>query len=566
MNCLAVPTGSDRREDPTMRLATALMEQLKAEGVEILSCYPTTPFIDTAARIGIRPIVCRQERVGVGIADGYSRLTLGNPPGVFAMQYGPGAENAFSGISSAYADSVPILLLPLGYPADRSGVTPYFRSAETFEHVTKAFYRLQSADLLRDTMRRVLGRLRNGQPGPVMLEVPHDLPLVTVPEAEAAPQSVRRTVPGPDPAAIEEAARLLRAAERPVILAGQGVLYGQASAELLSLAEHLAIPVVTTLAGKSSFPERHPLALGTAASSSTATAVHFLDHADVVLALGTSLKKHLMTRTLSGSPTLIQVTVNPGDLYADYEIACPVLGDVRQAIVALQQALDGDSASEARTDAVTSGIAEVRSAWMREWEPVLTSDSTPISPYRFIREVDDFCAGVPRSVLTHDSGSTRDMMVPFVHTREPGGYLGWGKSHALGSGLGLIMGAKLARPDAVCVNVMGDAAFGMVGLDFETAVRNEIPIITVVLNNFIMAGEEEVMRVSHKRYGARTTGGDYADMARAMGGVGIRVDRPSDIRGALQEAHTATLDGRAVLLEVITSPEDPPFSHRALFE
>ena len=155
-----------------MQVVDAIAEILKREGVEYLPCYPTTPMIEAAAAAGIRPIVCRQERVGVGIADGYSRVTNGRPPGAFAMQYGPGAENAFSGIATAYSDAVPILLLPLGHITDRAGILPHFNSTNVFAPVTKSVEELNNKDRVPQVMRRAFSNLKLGRPGPVMVEIP----------------------------------------------------------------------------------------------------------------------------------------------------------------------------------------------------------------------------------------------------------------------------------------------------------------------------------------------------------------------------------------------------------
>ena len=160
------------------------------------------------------------------------------------------------------------------------------------------------------------------------------------------------------------------------------------------------------------------------------------------------------------------------------------------------------------------------------------------------------------AIVTHDSGGPRDQILPFYRSNGPRTYLGWGKSHGLGTGLGLIIGAKLAAPGKVCVNFMGDAAFGMTGLDFETAVRCRIPIITVVLNNSTMAAETRIMAASHELYNTRDLGGNYADMGRAMGGYAERVQDPAEIIPAFRRARRATeQDGTAALLEFITSSE-----------
>src|SRR5712691_12152402 len=166
-----------------MKVVDAIVEILKRERIEFLSAYPTTPVIDAAAAAGIRPVLCRQERVGVGIADGFTRTTNGRRIGVFAMQYGPGAENAFAGVATAYSDSVPILVLPLGHQRDRAEVFPLFSSARTYASVTKSVETLNLANQVAEVMGRAFSLLKTGRPGPVMVEIPADVALEEVSES-----------------------------------------------------------------------------------------------------------------------------------------------------------------------------------------------------------------------------------------------------------------------------------------------------------------------------------------------------------------------------------------------
>ena len=226
-----------------MRTLDAIAHILKKEGIEYLSAFPTTSVIESAADIGIRPIICRQERVGVGIADGYSRVTNGRPAGVFAMQYGPGAENAYAGIATAFSDAVPMLLLPLGHPSGRDGVYPHFSSVRSYESVTKNVERLQSAELVADTMRRAFALLKMGRPGPVMVEIPADIGDAEVPEGVLESyRPVKAAIAGADVRAVDEAAAALLSAENPVVYAGQGVMHAEATDDLVELAELLQIP------------------------------------------------------------------------------------------------------------------------------------------------------------------------------------------------------------------------------------------------------------------------------------------------------------------------------------
>ena len=546
-----------------MKVVDAIAEIMKREGVEFLSTYPTTPLIDAVAAIGIRPVLCRQERVGVGIADGFSRTTNGRRLGVFAMQYGPGAENAFAGVATAYSDSVPILVLPLGHQRDRAQVFPLFSSARTYASVTKWVETLNQPEQVSEVMRRAFNLLKMGRPGPVMVEIPADVAVADVGDQVVLQYKVvKATRPSGNPRDIAAAARVLVDAHKPVIHAGQGVMYAEASPELLELAELLQIPVMTTLEGKSAFPEDHPLALGTGGGGvMSGPSHHFLSQADVVFGIGCSFTRHGMATNIPAGKTIIHATNDERDLNKNYAADHPILGDAK---LVLRQFIDAATdllGARLRRDGAAAGeVRQARETWLKEWMPKLTSNEVPITPYRVIW---DFMQTInPRdAIVTHDSGSPRNQLVPFYAATAPRGYMGWGKSHALGTGLGLIMGAKLAAPDKFCVNFMGDAAFGMTGLDFETAVRCGIPITTIVLNNSAMAIERHALVVSHDRYRTRDIGGHYADMGRAMGGQAERVEKPADIVPALERARKANEGGQAVLLEFVTS-EEIAFSHR----
>jgi len=210
--------------------------------------------------------------------------------------------------------------------------------------------------------------------------------------------------------------------------------------------------------------------------------------------------------------------------------------------------------TSSETEAIRAEIRAVRDEFAAAWDHLLNSDSVPINPYRVINELMN-TVDRSRTVVTHDAGNPRDQMVPFYEAVVPHGYIGWGKSTQLGTGLGLAIGARLARPDWLAVNVMGDAAFGMVGMDFETAVRCELPILTIVLNNGVMGGYRAYMPDAIQMYEANRLGGDCAAVARALGGHGERVADPSDLRPALERAIESVSGGTAALVEVITSEE-----------
>ena len=480
------------------------------------------------------------------------------------MQYGPGAENAFAGVATAYSDGTPMLILPLGHPTERHGILPHFDSMVSYASVTKSIEQINTPNRVSDVIRRAFAALRQGRPGPVMVETPADVALQEVSEEAFYYQPSRSMVSQADPRDVEAAARALCQAKYPVILAGQGVMYAQASSELTELAELLQVPVMSTLLGKSAFSEIHPLALGSGSGVMSGPLHHFVRRSDVMFGIGTSFTKHGMCMNLPPGKTLIQATNDPRDINKDYNIDLPLVGDakliLRQMIEACREIVGTTRQGD---DATVREIQAERDAWLSDWTHKLTSNDRPISPYRVIWE---FMRTVPpeEAIITHDSGSPRDQITPFYRSNGPRTYLGWGKSHGLGTGLGLIIGAKLAQPEKVCVNFMGDAAFGMVGLDFETAVRSRIPIITVVLNNGTMAVETNAMAASHELYNTRDLGGNYADMGTAMGGYAERIEDPAEIGPAFQRARRVTeQDGRPVLLEFITASETETSFRRA---
>jgi len=537
-----------------MKGAAAVAEILKREGVEFIIGYPVNPILEAAAVADIRPIIIRQERTGLHMADAFSRLTSGRRIGVFAMQHGPGTENSFGGVAQAYADSVPIVVLPAGFPRRLTNIPPNFSAFLNYRHVTKWIEQVPAGDAIPDAMRRAFTQVRNGRPRPVLVEIPTDVFAEEVPEPlHYKPTFSTRS--GPDPQAVQQVARVLVEAQRPVMYAGQGVHYAQAWPQLRELAELLAMPVTTSLQGKSAFPENHPLALGSGGRSIPRTVHRFLQNADVIFGIGCSFAITSYGVPMPSGKTIVHATLDPADLNKDVPAEYALIGDAGLTLDALiaevKQILGSNRRESGR---VAQEIRLMKAEWMAEWMPKLTSDEIPLSPYRVLwdlmQTVD--CAN---TIITHDAGSPRDQLSPFWESVEPLTYIGWGKTTQLGYGLGLAMGAKLARPNKLCINVMGDAAIGFTGMDFETAVRERIPILTVLLNNFSMAIELPVMKVATEKYRSTDISGNYADMAKAFGGYGERVTQPAEIVPAIRRAIKMTQEGTPALLEFITAKE-----------
>ena len=546
-----------------MKGADAIARILKQEGVDFMGVIPMNTLEEAGAVHGVRPMIFRQERVGVNLADGYSRVTNGRGVGVFSMQAGPGAENAFAGVAQAYADSVPILLLPASAPRARAGVHPTFSPSQSYAGVTKWSDQINMIERIPEMMRRAFSQIRMGRPGPVLLEIPSDVLRGDFPDDLFDYTPVTPRVSSGNPGDIKAAVQMLLSAKRPIIQAGQGVLYAEAWDELLELAELTQTPVMTTMAGKSAFPENHSLSLGTRSGTTTGPVVHFLERADLVFGIGCSFTRIHFGADQFDSKVIIHCTNSLDDVNKDYDPDHAVVGDAKLILAQVieEVKLQLGSASRVEPNGVATEIATVRKEWMKEWLPLLTSDEVPINPYRVIW---DLMNTIDRknSIVTHDSGSPRDETIPFYETISPRGFIAWGKSTQLGYSLGLAMGARMAAPDKLAVHIIGDYGFGMVALDIETAVRERIPVLSVVLNNSAMGiYSPNSFPTANDLYGTKYTGGNFAQVAEAMGSYNARIEKPEEIIPAIQTATKVIEAGQPAVLEFITK-EEQAFSFR----
>ena len=530
---------------------------LKQEGVELMTCFPSNPLIEEVSKVGIRPVAFRHERGAIMAADGISRTSDRSRFGVCMIQSQAGAENAMGGISQAYADNIPILVLPGGVALNQIAVKPNFSATRNYHGITKHTEAIYRPEDITRVMRRAFHALRNGPGGPVVVELTGDVCSREVPERSQqydAPGIIRSE---PSSGAITDTVKALRAAKNPVLWAGQGVLMSRATGDLRELAELTGLPVFCTMPGKSAMDERHPLSLGAGSGLTTMAAGKWLSECDLILALGSSL-----TRTFYGQPVrsnnkvLIQNTDNPDDINKDESVHIGLLGDTRLTIQALIEEVRNQVGDNGIGDAqkTQSEIAETKTTWLNEWSALLDSDEEPLNTYRVINEINKNL-DLENSIVTHDAGAPRDSIVPFYNATTPHSYVGWGKTTHLGFGIPLMIGAKMANPDRFCLNLMGDGAFGMSGTDIETAARSGFAITTVLLNNGGMATYPGGFPTAREKYGVSHMIGDYAKIAEGMGAVGITVEKVTEMAPALQEAQRLNADGQTVLIDVHSNME-----------
>jgi acetolactate synthase-1/2/3 large subunit len=543
-----------------MNAAAAIAGILKQEGVERLFCFPINPVIDAAAAEGIRPIMARTERAVIGMADGYARVTNGRRVGVAAVQYGPGTENAFGGLAQAYSDSTPLLFLPGGVPESRTGIKPNFEAVQNFQQVTKWVARVNRVERIPEFFRRAFTYLRTGRRGPVALELPMDVMGAEWGDGPLAYAPVKGTRAVADPADAAAAVRALTAAKLPLIHAGLGILYAEASPELQEFAELLQAPVMTTLSGKSAFPESHPLSIGSGGMAWPRAVTAFLADADCVFGAGASLSISSFAAPIPRGKLAVQLTVDDRDLNKDYPVTHLLVGDAKLTLRLMIEEAKRLLGPDGRRgdDRTAKQIRAIKEAWLAEWLPRLTSREVPINPYRVVWDLQEALRGRD-AIVTHDAGNPRDQMTPFWTAAAPNSYIGWGRSTHLGYSLPLALGAKVARPEATVLHVLGDAAFGQCAMDLETAARNTIGTVTVLLNNSCLGGYDKYLKIATERYGTRFLSGRYHEVAEGLGARAERVEQPAEIIPAVRRALAVADTGRPALLEIITK-EEPVFS------
>jgi len=539
-----------------MNVNQAVARILKIEQVEWISCFPSNELIEEVANEGIRTLMFRQERGAIMAADGFSRLNNREKFGVAITQGGPGSENSMGGLAQAFADNVPILYIAGGPRLSQYGVRPNFSPTRTYQSVSQFGEIILQPDQVVAVMRRAFHALRNGRSGPVIVEIPADLAAQQLPDTNLGYKPPQRLLQKPVATDITEAVRTLLSAKKPLIWSGSGVLLSGATNELKEFAELTNIPVYCTMPGKSSFDERHPLALGSGSGATTLPARRWIEESDVLFAVGSSMTKTSYGQTIPDGKVIIHNTESIGDINKDFSVDVGLPGDAKltlQAMLDEARKILNDNRLDS-TNNVTAEIMALREEWMLKWAPLLNSEEKPISYYRVIGELDKIL-DKDNSIVTHDAGAPRDTIMPFYRASIPHSYIGWGKTTHLGFGIPLMIGAKLAKPNKFCLNLMGDGAFGMSGLDIETSVRVGAPITTIVLNNGGMATYPGGYPTASEMFGTTKVTGDYAKIAEGLGAVGITVTQPSEVGPALNRAQHLNAQGKTVLLDIHTNME-----------
>jgi acetolactate synthase-1/2/3 large subunit len=529
----------------------------------------------------IKTISVHHETVAGFMADVYYRVS-GQPTATFTS-CGPGSANMPIALGNAFLDSVPFLAVTGNVPTsqfNRGAFQELYRHYQadfpsTVRAYCKRVFQPTRGDMVPLAVRQAWKTMVTGRPGPVVLDVPFDIFKEAAAEATPDPQAWSAGIScrcGADPEGVTKAVDMLLTAERPVILIGQGVKYGGATADLLTLAEMLNIPVAWSASGTGGIDASHRLALGLVARNGPYQANHAARQADVLLALGVRFDDRTSSSWLPGysftiPPTkVIHVDIDPDEIGRNYPVALGLMADVRTFLRQVLSEVTTRRGAAVNTDARAKWL-DVIASYRKEWEafiaPGFADEGTPINPQRAAAEID---AAMPADgIMVSDIGVHHNWLIAFCKPRRPDSLIGSMGFGPMGFGVAGVLGAKLAAPDRPCVSVCGDGAFFMHASVLGTAVEYNIPVVWVVWNNYAYAsirglqrgyldGRELATDFRHPDTGAPYNP-DFAAMARSAGIDGVRIDRAADLGDAVR---AAIASGRPYLIDAQISADRNP--------
>ena len=539
----------------TIDVGTGLARILKQEGIEWVSTFPVCQVNNALGREGVPLVMMRDDRYAVAVADATSRISGGARIGVCTFQGGvnaAGLQVAFAGMAQAFEDGSPVLCITDGIPAGATENTQFDVTA-ALKTVSKWYGHLDKPERLPEFMRRAFTMLRTGRPGPVVIAIPDSHAQYDETADPYIP--VKGSKFAPDPADVAAAVELLLKAEKPLIYAGEGVIYAGASAELKEFVELANTPVISTLKAKGAFPEDHPLFVGVRGDQVN----HYLDECDLLFAVGSSLSPGRFSHGIPGAvnKTIVHCTIDELHVNKTYPTAQAVIGDAKFALQALTAEMSAKTASNGRPAGnVAAEVKSVRDSAMVKYREAMASTEKPINPYKVYAGLME-ALDPHKSFVTHESGNTRDQLSTVYDTLVPRAFLGWGNVSSLGFSFAATIAAKLSFPEKQCVAVTGEAGLGYMLGQLEVALRQKIGITVVHVSNGGFAGYGPgFWGDGHDPFTHKVLGYDEVDMSRVIGEMGYhteRVTEASDVVLALQRAFSANESGQPAYIEFICS-------------
>ncbi len=538
--------------------AQILMTMLKQEGVDTIFGFPGGAVIDIydeLARTDIRHILVRHEQGAVHAADGYARAS--GKVGVCLVTSGPGATNTVTGIASAHADSIPIVVLTGQVPTHLIG-NDAFQEVDIVgitRPCTKHNYLVKSVADLARTVKEAFFLARSGRPGPVLIDIPKNVASgrgVYEPPGDVYLRSYNPTYQ-PHRKQLNEVARLIEEARQPLIFAGGGVLRSGGGEALTRLARRTMIPVTTSLMGLGAFPGSDPLFLGMIGMHGTYAANMSTGACDLLLAVGVRFDDRVTGKTdlFASQAKIVHIDIDPTSIRKNVQVGIPVVGDCRISL----QLLD-----EMVTDARLTGLADRRAPWLAriaEWkrsQPLSYLPGGSIKPQYVIEQVHALTRG--EAIIATEVGQNQMWAAQFYRFDHPDHFITSGGLGTMGFGLPAAIGAQIACPDKTVVDIAGDGSIQMNIQELATAVQYGLPVKIVILNNGYLGMVRQWQELFFgKRYSATRMdhAPDFVKLAEAYGAVGLRATQPADVVPVLQEALAVR---RPVMMDFVVEAEE----------
>jgi|TARA_B100000315_G_scaffold257298_1_gene305665 thiamine pyrophosphate-dependent acetolactate synthase large subunit-like protein len=532
---------------------------IEREGVKTVFGVPGGPIVEIlgfASQKGIRPIGVRHEQAATFSAAAYGYVR--NEVGVCVIAAGPAVTNCVTGAHVAFDNCMPLVILGGSGPQGGrySGTFQETDNVPMFRGITKMSVQIDSAERIPYFMSMAFRKAKSGRPGPVYLDMPSDILSAMVEEEDVEwPEGYfTGAKPQADPEDVKRAAELLMNAERPAMIIGKGVRWADPGDQLKELAETLGMPFMTSPMGRGFVPDDHPLSMGAARSN-------IMRGADVVLVAGARLNWMFdFGKRFAPDAKIIHIDIEPEEIGANRATEVGLVGDAGAVLKQLLTEMEGKTegiADRAEEGPWLSSLREKAESNGKSLEPLLNSDAKPIRTYRMMNEI--------QNVFPRDTIYTVDGQITLATGRQvlpsytPASRLNAGTNGCIGVGIPFAVGAKIARPDVPVVSVNGDCAFGFNGMEMETAVRHNAPIVFIVNNNGgIVGGTMEAKMGLPEGYEERvaryTPDIRYDKIVEAFGGHAESVTDPDELRPALERAYQATLEGKVACVNVVTEP------------
>jgi len=545
--------------------AQALLEALKKQKVDVIFGIPggaTLSICDVLYDSEIRHILMRHEQCAAHAADGYARAS--GRPGICMATSGPGATNLVTGIANAYMDSSPIIALT-GQVNVFSANTAYMIGRDAFQEadimgittpITKHNYQVKTASDIPRIVKEAFYIATTGRPGPVLIDLPKDVQTQTGEMEFTDKVEIRGYKPStePHPIQVKRAVELLLEAERPVILAGGGIILSNASPELLELAEFLMAPVATTFMGKGCFPESHPLSLGCIGMHGSRVANNLILEADVLLAVGTRFADR-STGTLDTfcpDAKIIHIDIDTAEIGKNVEVDIPIVADAKKALKVIHQTLTEKLKKKERSPWFNR-VQEIKEQLQENVSP----SEKELKPPQLLKELRKMLA--EDAIVTTEVGQNQMWASLHFKVYKPRTFISSGGLGTMGFGFPAALGAKVACPEKVVVDIAGDGSFIMTEQDLATSVMENIPVTVVVLNNSMLGMVAQWQRLFYKRrYSAVKLGSvpDFVKLAEAYGAQGVRVGSFNEFSKAVKKAIKSEV---TTVIDVPISPEEDVF-------